>query len=129
MRVTNPSSQEELLALDFAKLYSDVHRELVPWKLEESDEVVRKRNSHVHFSHLIHGMDAGYYAYLWAGVFAADVFDTAFAANPRDRKTWERYRRVILQPGGSIDAKQMVKEFLGRQVNPEALFLRLRMAD
>ncbi|KAK3349729.1 peptidase family M3 [Lasiosphaeria hispida] len=127
MRVTNPSSREELLALDFAELYSDIYRELIPWKRKETNEP--KGNSHVHFPHIIHGMDAGYYAYLWAGVFAADVFDRAFAANPRDGKTWERYRRVILQPGGSTDAKQMVEEFLGRPVNPEALFRRLRMAD
>lgn len=59
----------------------------------------------------------------------ADVFDTLFAANPRDRKTRDRYRRVILHPRGRIDAKETVGEPLDRPVNPEELFRRLRMAD
>ncbi|KAK0646737.1 peptidase family M3 [Cercophora newfieldiana] len=129
MRITNPPSREELQALDLAAVYDEIFRELIPWKRTPEELAKPKGNAHVHFGHLIKGMDAGYYAYQWAGVFAADVFDTMFAANPRDRKTWERYRRTILQPGGSVDAKKMIEEFLGRPVNPDALMRRLRAAE
>jgi metallopeptidase MepB len=126
MRVTN-STPEGLVDVNYAAVFDDIFKELFPWKLNTDNEPLS--NSHVHFAHIISGMDAGYYAYLWAGVFAADVFDTLFAANPRDRETWARYRRVILQPGGSTDAKSRVEELLGRPVNPEALFRRLRSAN
>jgi len=74
----------------------------------------------VHFRHLVAGYDVNYYSYPWGWVFAADVFETFFAKNPRDRTAWERYRRMILEPGGSRDEKKLVEEFLGRPLRTEA---------
>ncbi|KAK0620909.1 thimet oligopeptidase [Immersiella caudata] len=125
MAVHNPESHEHLLQLDTAKLYNDL--------LEETAGLVNpdptsRGHPHVHFGHLLHGYDAGYYSYLWGFVFGADMFETAFAPDTKTREVWERYRRTILEPGGSQDELNLVERFLGRPVSPEALFRRLRAA-
>jgi hypothetical protein len=60
---------------------------------------------------------------------SADVFYNLFGTNPRGRKMWDRYRRLVLHLGGSIDAKKILEELLDRPLNPQAPFRRLRMAD
>lgn len=57
-----------------------------------------------------------------AEIFAADLFQTAFAADPLSREAWQRFRSVILEPGGSKDGLSMMTEFLGgRQCEARAL--------
>lgn len=56
-----------------------------------------------------------------AQVFAADLFETHLAPNPRDQAAWERYRIAVLEPGGSRDELQMIEEFLGHAPSPRAL--------
>ncbi len=53
-------------------------------------------------------------------MFADDIFKEVFARNPRDKAAWLRYRRRILEHGGSRNELEMVKEFLGRSINPVA---------
>lgn len=119
MRIHNPPSHQDLLELDIAACHNDLDEELTcirnPW-------VGRRGHHHVHFGHLLSGYDVGYYSYVWGDIFAADVFATAFAKDPRNKETWERYRRGILEPGGSRDELRLVEEFLGRPVSPDALF-------
>jgi thimet oligopeptidase len=65
------------------------------------------------FGHL-NGYSAGYYTYMWSLVIAKDLF-TAFAEKGlADPATAARYRRAILEPGGSRPAAELVKDFLGR---------------
>ncbi|HIN40749.1 MAG TPA: hypothetical protein EYM84_10815 [Flavobacteriales bacterium] len=72
------------------------------------------------FGHLI-GYKAGYYSYMWSKVYAQDmwsVFEKEGVLNP---ELGMRYRKLILEPGDSKDALDMVKEFLGREPNDKAL--------
>jgi len=61
-----------------------------------------------------------YYGYLWAEVFAQDMF-TVFEKNGlTDTPTGKRYRQLILANGTQRDITEAVEEFLGRPSNNEA---------
>jgi thimet oligopeptidase len=61
-----------------------------------------------------------YYGYLWAEVYAQDMF-TVFEENGlRDSKTGIRYRNLVLSNGTQRDILPAVEEFLGRKSNNEA---------
>jgi thimet oligopeptidase len=66
-----------------------------------------------------------YYGYLWAEVFAQDMF-TVFDQNGlTDTPTGLRYRQLILANGTQRDITEAVEEFLGRPSNNEAYILSL----
>ena len=66
------------------------------------------------FGHL-DGYSALYYTYMWSLVIAKDLFSAFQAAGLMDRETALRYRRAILEPGGSRPARELVQDFLGRE--------------
>jgi thimet oligopeptidase len=71
------------------------------------------------FSHLA-GYGAAYYTYRWSVVIADDLF-TQFEKNGlRDRATAERYRKLVLAPGGTRPAAELVEDFLGRPISLDA---------
>ncbi|KAH9986700.1 Metalloprotease [Russula vinacea] len=72
------------------------------------------------FGHIVGGYDAGYYGYTYSLVFAADMYATVFKSDPLDPARGDRYRKSILQPGGSREELDSLKEFLGRPPNPDA---------
>ena len=73
------------------------------------------------FGHLM-GYAAGYYSYLWALVYADDMFSIFDKNGIMDVNTGLRYRDIILANGGSRDELEMVVEFLGRQPSQDAFF-------
>ena len=71
------------------------------------------------FSHL-GGYSSAYYTYLWDKVIAEDFFMQFDQKNLLAGDTPMRYRRVVLEPGGSMSANDLVKNFLGRPQNMAA---------
>ena len=66
------------------------------------------------FGHLI-GYNSNYYTYMWSLAISKDLFS---AFNPKyltDKSISMKYRREILEPGGSRPAAELVKQFLGRE--------------
>ncbi len=77
------------------------------------------------FSHIFAGgYAAGYYSYKWAEVLAADAFSAFEEAGIFDQDTATRFRREILEVGGSRDIMQAYIAFRGRKPTIDAL-LRL----
>lgn len=64
------------------------------------------------FGHLT-GYGACYYTYQWSLVIARDLL-SGFGGDLMDPEAATRYRREILEPGGSRDAGDLVEAFLGR---------------
>jgi oligopeptidase A len=80
------------------------------------------------FSHIFAGgYAAGYYSYKWAEVLSADAYaafeEAAQAAQSSvlDAATGTRYRKEILEVGGSRPAMESFKAFRGREPSIDAL--------
>ncbi len=71
------------------------------------------------FGHL-DGYSAIYYTYMWSLVIAKDLLGPFRAAGLMDREVARRYRRAILEPGGSKRAAELVEDFLGRPYGYDA---------
>lgn len=65
--------------------------------------------------HHLHGYGARYYSYLWSRAIAAMIWDACFKQDPFCREMGEKYRREVLQYGGSKDAWTLVANILGHQ--------------
>jgi thimet oligopeptidase len=72
------------------------------------------------FGHLA-GYSSAYYTYMWDKVIALDFFEQFDSTNLLAGDTPLRYRRTVLEPGGSVSANDLVKNFLGRPQSIEAL--------
>jgi len=74
------------------------------------------------FSHIFAGgYSAGYYSYKWAEVLSADAWSAFEENGVLDAETGRRYRREILEAGGSRPAMQSFKAFRGREPRIDAL--------
>jgi thimet oligopeptidase len=75
------------------------------------------------FTHLV-GYTSNYYTYLYDKVMALEFFEEFKAGGPAQLITGPtamRYRRAVLEPGGSQPARDLVSAFLGREVSMQAL--------
>jgi thimet oligopeptidase len=72
------------------------------------------------FTHLV-GYTSNYYTYLYDKVMALEFFAQFDPSNLIEGPTALRYRREVLEPGGSKPARDLVLSFLGREVSMSAL--------
>jgi thimet oligopeptidase len=72
------------------------------------------------FGHL-GGYSSAYYTYLWDKVIAEDFFQQFDRSNLLAGDAPMKYRRLVLEPGGSMSANDLVKNFLGRPQSLAAL--------
>ena len=72
------------------------------------------------FTHLV-GYTSNYYTYLYDKVMALEFFAQFDSNNLIEGPTALRYRREVLEPGGSKPARDLVQAFLGREVSMSAL--------
>ncbi|MCZ6596058.1 MAG: Zn-dependent oligopeptidase [Planctomycetota bacterium] len=93
--------------LDTTGLMVRLKHEMLPFPHAEGNHF------NASFGHL-HGYSAMYYTYMWSLVIAKDLF-TRFEDDMMNTATANEYRSVVLAPGGSRDAKDLVSDFLGRE--------------
>ena len=96
-------------------------------KLNMPAEIVL-RHRPTQFGHIFSsdGYSAGYYSYLWSDALVADVYEAFMkAGGPFAGDTAKRYFDTILSRGNMVDQAQEFRDFMGRDVNRDAL-MRLR---
>jgi oligopeptidase A len=118
-----------------------LHVDLDPAGATSANDLAREVNERFHvipqaafsrwpntFSHIFAGgYAAGYYSYKWAEVLSADAYaafeEAAKAASGSvlDATTGTRYRKEILEVGGSRPAMESFKAFRGREPTIDAL--------
>ena len=87
------------------------------------------RSQHT-FSHIFAGgYAAGYYSYKWAEVLSADAYAAFEEAGVLDVQTGQRFRREILEVGGSRPAMDSFLAFRGREPNIDALLRHQGMSE
>ena len=77
------------------------------------------------FGHL-DGYSAIYYTYVWSKAIALDLFTEFDKAGIRNPEVAARYRKLVLEPGGSQDANVLIQNFLGRPLSLEAFKTELQ---
>jgi oligopeptidase A len=106
-----PAAAERVMAL-----CDEVNREVQPMR---APAFVRYPHS---FTHLFDGgYAAGYYGYAWAEVLSADAYGAFEEAGVFDPATGDRFRRNILEVGGSRTALESFRAFRGRDPSLDAL--------
>ncbi len=97
--------------LDSTKLYFDLTKKIRALPL------TKNTIPQAAFGHIMGGYDAGYYGYLWSEVIAEDFFSEFEKNGIFNPQTGLKFRREILEKGGTLEEEELVRNFLGRPVN------------
>ena len=91
---------------------------------------VPPRYKSCYFSHAFAGgYSAGYYAYLWTEVFAADAFAHMTDEGGLTRENGDSFRKEVLSKGNSRDLMQSYIEFRGQKPTTDALLKRRGLVE
>ncbi|KZN59891.1 hypothetical protein N473_02945 [Pseudoalteromonas luteoviolacea CPMOR-1] len=86
---------------------------------------IQPRYKSAYFSHSMGGgYSAGYYAYMWSEILAADAFAYVQSQGGLNRKIGDHYRKNILEVGNSRPLMESYKAFRGQAPTTDALLKR-----
>lgn len=94
---------------DPSALLREVQERFVPFRREWTPDT----HFELGFGHL-DGYSAVYYTYQWSTVIAKDLLTRFQGAAMLDGSVATRYRKTVLEAGGSKEAQALVEDFLGR---------------
>jgi thimet oligopeptidase len=99
--------------LDPDTLLEEGYKRMLPYEWVDGNRMYSS------FTHLI-GYTSNYYTYMFDKVIALDFFGQFDRSNLLEGPTAMRYRRAILEPGGSKPGTQLIEDFLGREQRMDA---------
>ncbi len=116
-----------ILDMDYHTLTSPIEGDINEFekasvsKMKLIPEIVSRYRS-TYFRHIFAGgYSAGYYAYIWAAILDSDAFDSFEENGIFDKETATKFRKNILEKGGTEDAMEMYINFKGSEPNENAL--------
>jgi Zn-dependent oligopeptidase len=98
-------------------LWFIISKELLPYQLSENTYPMCR------FDHLM-GYQSGYYGYLWSLIYSYDAFSLFEKKGIFNQNLGLKFRKEILEKGGTIKGTTMLENFLGRKTNNYA-FLKI----
>ncbi len=101
--------------IDTTAVWAEISRKYTPLSMTPGT------HPQASFGHLF-GYDAGYYSYLWALVYAQDMFTAFQNGGLENPLVGERYRKDILEPARIYEPDVEVRNFLGRPMNSDAFY-------
>ncbi|WP_058189733.1 M3 family metallopeptidase [Terracidiphilus gabretensis] len=104
---------EDPAQIDLDKTIHSLYTSLLPWKWLDGSRM------YASFGHLT-GYSSNYYTYAFDKVIALDFFAQFDPENLLDGDAATRYRKAVLEQGGSKPGRTMVRDFLGRDEEFEA---------
>jgi Zn-dependent oligopeptidase len=96
-------------------LWLSLSEELLPYKVSKNTYPMCR------FDHLI-GYEAGYYGYLWSIIYSYDAFSLFEKEGIYNKELGMRFRREILEKGGTVPSLEMLENFLQRKTNNKSFF-------
>jgi thimet oligopeptidase len=93
--------------IDLDRLTKSLYQSLQPWQWIDGNRM------YASFGHLM-GYSSNYYTYAYDKVIALDFFAQFDPANLLGCEAAGKYRRTVIEQGGSKPGRQMVQDFLGR---------------
>ena len=97
----------EPATIDLDETTRRLYESLQPWRWLEGNRM------YASFGHLT-GYSSNYYTYAFDKVIALDFFAQFDAADLLGCEAGARYRKTVLEQGGSKPGREMVRDFLGR---------------
>ena len=94
-------------AIDLDEITKRLYTSLVPWTWLDGNRM------YASFGHLT-GYSSNYYTYAFDKVIALDFFGQFDPADLLGCDAGARYRKLVLEQGGSKPGREMVRDFLGR---------------
>ena len=70
------------------------------------------------------GYAASYYAYMWSEILAADSFAEVSKQGGLTQSNGQKFRDTVLSRGGTKDADQLYRDFIGRDPQVDGLLIR-----
>ncbi|KAJ3494446.1 hypothetical protein NLG97_g4070 [Lecanicillium saksenae] len=118
------SSDDEAKTIDITALWNRSRKEI---GLIDGQEAIDGKytlgNGYTTTTHLMMtDYASGYYGYLYSDVYAADLFYSQFQNHPLDSEKFQRYRKQVLERGGSRDGFQLLVDFLGREPSVDPFY-------
>ena len=98
---------QDPIGLDLDLITKQLHQALQPWTWLEGNRM------YASFGHLT-GYSSNYYTYAFDKVIALDFFAQFDSKDLLGCDAGSRYRKTVLEQGGSKPGRQMVRDFLGR---------------
>ena len=93
--------------IDLDSITRRLYQSLQPWTWFEGNRM------YASFGHLT-GYSSNYYTYAFDKVIALDFYGQFDPADPLGCDAGTRYRKLVLEQGGSKPGREMVRDFLGR---------------
>ena len=99
--------------IDPEELFRKLYARFLPYAWVDGNQM------YASFTHLT-GYSSNYYTYLYDKVIALDFFRQFPRQTLLDSPVAMRYRRTVLEVGGSVPGREIVQSFLGRSQSSEA---------